>query len=47
MDNQDGTRSVRYADGRVEPLGADGERGLGVSSNSLVLPLVVVDTAFG
>jgi hypothetical protein len=32
VDNQDGTRSIRYADGRVEPLGQDGERSLGVSS---------------
>ena len=45
MDNQDGTRSVRYADGRVEPLGADGERGLGVSSNSQVLCSVVLGSA--
>jgi hypothetical protein len=29
--NSDGSKSIRYADGRVEPLGADGERSLGVS----------------
>jgi hypothetical protein len=32
IENQDGSRSVRYADGRIEPLPQDGERGLGVSS---------------
>ena len=47
LDNQDGTRSVRYADGRVEPLGADGERGFGVGLNSQVLHLVVLSSAIG
>jgi hypothetical protein len=31
LDNADGTRSVRFADGRVEQIPQDGERGLGVS----------------
>lgn len=31
VNNADGTRSIRFPDGRVEPLSADGERGFSVS----------------
>ena len=42
MQNADGSRSVRFADGRVEQVPADGERGLGVSS---IFPRLEISSA--
>ena len=37
IENADGSRSVRFDDGRVERVPEDGERGLGVSQFPLYL----------